>query len=178
MPDRDELIALGAHMEWADAQTWSTVLQSRAARDDDKTRGWLHHLHTVQRAFTAIWRGESPRFVDAASFADMPALATWGRAGVAGLRAAIDGVDAAGIARRVELPWAQRFAPPGGALTHPTLGDTAQHLALHSAHHRGQVLARLRELGAEPPTVDYIAWIWKGRPEAAWPRNVPPPEIS
>lgn len=175
MPAADELMALAAHMEWADAQTWSTVLQSRAARDDEKTRGWLHHLHTVQRAFTSIWRGEAPRFVDAASFDGLPAMATWGRAALVDLRAALAAADEAAIARKVELPWAARFAPTGGTLTHPTLGETALHLALHTAHHRGQVLARLRELGAEPPTVDYIAWIWKGRPAPQWPRNVPAP---
>lgn len=178
MPSRDELAALGAHMEWADAQTWATVLQSRAARDDEKTRGWLHHLHTVQRAFTFIWRGAAPVFVDPASFDGLPAMATWGRAGLAELRAFLEAADDATLARTVELPWAKKFAPTGGALTHPALGDTALHLALHTAHHRGQVLARLRELGAEPPLVDYIAWIWKGRPAPQWPRNVPAPEIS
>ncbi len=28
--------------------------------------------------------------------------------------------------------------------------------------------ARLRDVGGEPPLVDYIAWIWFGRPAPAW----------
>jgi hypothetical protein len=28
------------------------------------------------------------------------------------------------------------------------------------------VNARLRELGAEPPLTDFIAWIWFGKPQA------------
>jgi uncharacterized damage-inducible protein DinB len=38
----------------------------------------------------------------------------------------------------------------------------------HSTHHRGQVNARLRALGGEPPLVDYIAWVWFGKPAADW----------
>ena len=175
MPTRDELIGLAAHMEWADALVWSTVLQSSAARDDEKVRGWLHHLHTVQRAFTSIWREQPPQFVDLAGFDGMPALASWGRAGLADLQGFLAAADAATTARVIELPWAKRFVPAGGTVAHPNLGETALHLALHTTHHRGQVNARLRELGAEPPLVDYIAWLWKGRPEAMWPRNVAPP---
>jgi uncharacterized damage-inducible protein DinB len=55
------------------------------------------------------------------------------------------------------------------------MAETARQVAMHSMHHRGQVNARLRELGAEPPLVDYIAWIWRGRPEPMWPRNVAAP---
>ncbi len=105
----------------------------------------------------------------------MPALATWGRAGLADLQSFLAAADAATTARVIELPWAKRFVPAGGTVSHPSLGETALHLALHTTHHRGQVNARLRELGAEPPLVDYIAWLWKGRPGAMWPRNVAPP---
>jgi uncharacterized damage-inducible protein DinB len=41
-------------------------------------------------------------------------------------------------------------------------------VATHSTYHRGQVNARLREVGGEPPLVDYIAWIWFGRPAPEW----------
>lgn len=176
MPSRDELNGLAVHMEWADAHVWATALQSSAARGDERVRGWLHHLHTVQRAFLSFWRQEPASFVDIASFDGLPSMATWGRAGLADLRGFLATADAGVAARRIELPWAARFAPTGGAVVHPTLAETVVHLSLHTAHHRGQVNARLRELGAEPPLVDYIAWIWKGRPEPVWPRNVPPPE--
>lgn len=178
MPSRDELLALAAHMEWADALVWSTALQSRAAREDAKTRGWLHHLHTVQRVFTTTWRGAPVQLTDIASFDGLPALATWGRAGLADLRAWIAAADAAALDRPVVMPWAQRFAGPGQAVTHPSVAQSLLHLALHTAHHRGQVNARLRELGAEPPLVDYIAWIWKGRPAPEWPRNVTAPDAT
>jgi hypothetical protein len=27
---------------------------------------------------------------------------------------------------------------------------------------------RLREVGGTPPTIDFVLWIWKGRPKAEW----------
>ena len=169
---RDELLELTAHMEWADALVWSTTLQSGQARADERIRGWLHHMHTVQRAFPAIWRGGTPELVNVASFADLPALAAWGRGAHAGLRSFLATADDATLGRTVVLPWAGRAIERHDAIGHPTLAETVRQVAMHSMHHRGQVNARLRELEAEPPLVDYIAWIWRGRPEPAWPRNV------
>jgi len=45
-------------------------------------------------------------------------------------------------------------------------GEALTQMAMHSQWHRGQNATRLRELGAQPPTVDLIAWYWKGRPSA------------
>lgn len=171
---RDELLDLAAHMEWADALVWSTTLQSGPARADERVKGWLHHLHTVQRAFTAIWQNGQPDLKSAASFTEMPALGAWGREGHAALRQFLAAADDETLARTVKLPWAGRAIERPDAVGHPTLAETARQVAMHSMHHRGQVNARLRELGAEPPLVDYIAWIWRGRPDAPWPRNTAP----
>jgi uncharacterized damage-inducible protein DinB len=54
--------------------------------------------------------------------------------------------------------------PPGMT----TLGDTCFQVASHSTYHRGQVNARIRELGVEPPLVDFIAWRWFKNPPPAW----------
>ncbi len=52
-----------------------------------------------------------------------------------------------------------------------TLAETVLQITSHTTYHRGQVNMRLRELGAEPPLTDFIAWIWLGRPEAEWEAN-------
>lgn len=172
MATRDELLELAAHMEWADALVWSTTLQSGPARADERIRTWLHHIHTVQRAFTAIWQGGTPDLVNVTSFADAPALAAWGRAAHAGVQTYLSGSSADDLGRQIVLPWAGRAIERHTAVGHPTLAETVRQIAMHSMHHRGQINARLRELEAEPPLVDYIAWIWRGRPEPMWPRNV------
>ena len=69
----------------------------------------------------------------------------------------------------VSMPWVKAFeAQLGRTLSTPTLGETIFQVTSHSTYHRGQVNARLREVGGEPPLVDYIAWIWFGRPEPDW----------
>lgn len=172
MATRDELLELTAHMEWADALVWSTTLQSGPARADERIKNWLHHIHTVQRAFTAIWQGGQPDLVNVASFADAPALAAWGRAAHGGVQGYLSTATPGDLGRQIVLPWAGRAIERHAAVSHPTLAETVRQIAMHSMHHRGQINARLRELEAEPPLVDYIAWIWRGRPEPMWPRNV------
>jgi uncharacterized damage-inducible protein DinB len=49
-----------------------------------------------------------------------------------------------------------------------TVGETAFQVVSHSTHHRAQANTRLRAVGGDPPLVDYIAWIWFGRPAAPW----------
>jgi hypothetical protein len=63
----------------------------------------------------------------------------------------------------------QTLAHPGRDIASPTLAETILQVASHSTYHRGQVNTRLRQLGAEPPLVDYVAWIWFDRPAADWP---------
>jgi uncharacterized damage-inducible protein DinB len=74
------------------------------------------------------------------------------------------------VARVLNVPWAamveQRIGRPPGSTT---MADTMLQVVLHSTYHRGQVNARLREIGGTPPLVDYIAWIWLGRPQPDWP---------
>jgi len=40
--------------------------------------------------------------------------------------------------------------------------DIAQHVALHAAHHRGQIALRMRAAGATPAYVDYIHAVRQG----------------
>lgn len=40
-----------------------------------------------------------------------------------------------------------------------SIKEVATHVTNHGAHHRAQIAARLRELGAEPPATDYIYYV-------------------
>jgi uncharacterized damage-inducible protein DinB len=50
----------------------------------------------------------------------------------------------------------------------PTVAETMLQVAMHTTYHRGQLNKRLRELGGEPPLIDFIVWIWLGKPKAEW----------
>ncbi len=69
------------------------------------------------------------------------------------------------------LPWAVYYARELGSDVAPTtLGETMLQIVSHSTHHRAQVSTAVRVLGGTPVMVDYIAWLWAGRPAAAWSR--------
>ncbi|UPT65543.1 MAG: hypothetical protein M0D57_13455 [Sphingobacteriales bacterium JAD_PAG50586_3] len=39
-----------------------------------------------------------------------------------------------------------------------TYEDILTHIANHGTYHRGQIASRLKEIGVQPPTTDYIAY--------------------
>ena len=157
------------HMEWADAAVWTAVLASERGRTDQKIRDYLYHLHMVQRAFLRTWRNE-PRETPYPKFDDAASLMAWARTYYAEALSHVEALNDAELSSPMVLPWAAMVEKQiGRAPATTTLGDTILQAAMHSLYHRGQVNARLREVGGEPPLVDYIAWIWFGRPASAWP---------
>jgi len=173
MPTTTDLTELARHMEWADAIVWRAVLSSQEARDDERIRMWLYHVHMVQHALLHVWRDEALKFRDPAEFPDLAALAAWGREGHREIQAFLASTEPASLDRRVHLPWAPEVEKMlGRAISDVTLAQTVTQVVLHTTHHRGQVNARLRTLGGEPQYVDYIVWVWQGQPAAEWPEIV------
>jgi uncharacterized damage-inducible protein DinB len=158
-------------MEWADALVWSAALSCEAAHADARLRELLYHIHLVQRAFLRTWRHE-PHDAPYPTFDALRPMLDWARAGhveIASHLGALTDRDAAGA---MPVAWADLIERHlGRAPATTTLGETVLQVVLHSQYHRGQANARLRELGATPPLVDYIAWLWLGRPAAEWPSS-------
>jgi uncharacterized damage-inducible protein DinB len=53
----------------------------------------------------------------------------------------------------------------GEEWTYP-VGQILQHVVNHGTHHRGQVVALLRQLGQVPPTTDFLVFVDLGAPGA------------
>ena len=69
----------------------------------------------------------------------------------------------------MKLPWADIVERELGRQPESiSVSETMLQIPMHSQYHRGQINARLRAVGGEPPRVDYIVWIWLGRPQADW----------
>lgn len=169
MHARELILDLHLHMEWADATIWRAVLTAGAAATDDDVLERLRHIHLVQRAFLSVWRGEPVDRRAGEGLAPVE-LARWAQGGYGTARAHLSAADAATLGRPVEVPWTAEVGERLGFVPAPTtLGETALQVALHTAHHRGQVASRLRQLGVTPPLVDYIGWLWQGRPQPDWP---------
>jgi len=158
------------HMEWADAEVWRAVLAHEPAVNDARMKNLLTHLHVVQRLFLILWTKQPLDPASAQpSFATLADLRAWALTYYPESNRVLAALESSMLNDVVEMPWARSLeARIGRSLTMPTLGETIQQVASHSTYHRGQINARLREVGGEPPLVDYIAWIWFGRPEPAW----------
>ena len=155
-------------MQWADEEVWRAVLTCDGACVDATIQGLLLHLHVVQRAFLAAWKGRALTFPDPSEFQSIAELHAWTATYYAEARAFLDAVDEDALARRVVMPWASELARELGRQPDaPTMGETMVQVTSHSTYHRGQVNSRLRAVGGQPPLVDYIAWIWYGRPSPA-----------
>jgi uncharacterized damage-inducible protein DinB len=165
----DTLRQLMQHMEWADASVWRALLAHPAAFQDTRLRDLLLHLHGVQRGFLAVWtaRPLEPRLAEVTW--DPASAQSAVRSYYADLYAAIDSFDAATLERPIVMPGLEPYEQKlGRRFDAPTLAETMLQVATHSTYHRGQVNAHLRDAGGEPPLVDYIAWIWFGRPAPEW----------
>ena len=156
-------------MEWADARIWEAL---PADLDDGRVRALLAHIHTVQYAFLTIWTGadDLPEVLgQSGTLGSLGALREWARGYYPRAHVLIESASDADLDRIVEMPWAAQIAdylghPPGPT----TMAETVVQVTSHSTYHRGQVNARLRELGVTPPLVDYIAWLWGRRPAPPW----------
>ncbi len=170
MFDVKTLTDLYRHMQWADAAVWTSVFASETGRTDAKLREYFYHLHLVQHMFLRLWRDELREAPTPPSFDDAQSLVEWARDYYGKIFAHLDTLDDEKVSEPVPTPWAkmveqQLGRPPETA----TISETILQVALHSLYHRGQINARLREIGGAPPLVDYIAWIWLGRPAPVWP---------
>lgn len=159
---RSSAADLLAHSEWADALVWTAV--HRLGFEDTRLTKLLSHYHAVQWAFLGVWRGR----VDEADFAidrNLEALEGWARQYHRDAAATVADLP---FEKHAVVPWADHVMKRYGIAHGVTIGETLMQVAMHSQYHRGQVNARIRELGAEPPLVDYIMWLWLGRPAPAW----------
>jgi uncharacterized damage-inducible protein DinB len=160
---------LYAHLEWADALIWRVALAAPAAANDPELRDRLYHIHLTQRVFLDVWTGKPPGRHGDQHFDSLRALHAWARPYYAEVHAFLRRLDPARLSEPTPLPWSHFFAAQlGREPDDARLGETLFQVTSHSTYHRGQVNLRLRALSVEPPLVDYIAWIWLGRPRPPW----------
>jgi uncharacterized damage-inducible protein DinB len=154
---------LYGHQDWADAEHWRAIEAHPPALADKIIRERLHHIHLVQHAFLWIVGPRSTAFENK-KLEDFPTIQdvkAYGRHGLAQLNALLKNSDAARLDELIEVIW---FRPPAKISVRQALTQAA----MHSHYHRGQNATRLRELGSVPPATDFIVWLHKGQPAAAW----------
>jgi len=71
----------------------------------------------------------------------------------------LDGLRESDLARVLESPFF-----PGRVIA---MGDALMQVCMHSHGHRSQCATKLRAMGGEPPSLDFILWL-KDRPVPVW----------
>lgn len=150
-----------AHAEWADAEFFHAWGES-PARDNEELRRRMDHVIGVQQGFLAVFRGEAPGRPPSGPPATFSALQTKAAASHAALRDFAGAMAAENLSRTVRIPW---FPDPPCMIT---IAEAMVQVAMHTQHHRGQCMTRLKDLGGVPQNVDWIIWLWKQKPQARW----------
>lgn len=158
---RAEILDLLGYTEWATAKLVAAMAKLPDAarrRHDDSAFGSLHGTFTHLVAAEWVWlerfHGRShaapAEWVGIAGFDEVCAHLDAVQRGRAAWIAAASDAD---LAR--PLPY-RTFA---GVETANPVGELVRHLVNHGSYHRGQLSMRIRQLGGQPPSTDYIAWL-------------------
>lgn len=160
------LYDLFKHMRWADATEWQAIFKTNDAENDGKIKGLTVHIHMVQHAYLCLWEKLPLKMPDAEDFKDLQSVAKWGDEFYEKIFGFLDCLEVEKLNNPLEIPWIKYFESKIGKVPDSiTIAESILQVALHSTYHRGQVNTRLRELGGEPPLVDYLFWILQNRPE-------------
>ena len=166
--DRREFQDLLTHMEWADALTWRAARAIPTASADERLKYLLHHMHLVQEVYLQAWRGDPFKLIELTAFSDLAGIETWATPYYRLVAEYAKHVDESKFSRPVDFPWSQMIADKFGKVLPATLSESAWQVFSHTTYHRGQVAIRIRELGGEPPLVDFLVWVWSGKPAPEW----------
>jgi uncharacterized damage-inducible protein DinB len=150
-----------AHAEWANA-VFFHIWGKSPAREHEELRRRVGHIIGVQQGFLSVLRGEAPGAPPEGpppSYEDLLRRAVSCHAGLCDFAAALES-DA--LTRTVQIPW---FPPPPCIVT---VAEALLQVVLHTQHHRGQCMTRLKDFGGEPKNVDWIIWLWKAKPQPRW----------
>ena len=150
-----------AHAEWANAVFFHAWNKS-PARDHEEMRNRVGHIIGVQQGFLSVLRGEQPGGPPGGPPPTFDALKTRAQTVHAGLRDFAAALDADSLARSVRIPW---FPEPPCNIS---VAEALVQVAMHTQHHRGQCMTRLKDFGGEPKNVDWIIWLWKQKPAPRW----------
>lgn len=157
------------HLKWADAEMWKKILLLDAAESDERIKKLLYHLHQVQYAFYFLWNEHPMEIPKPEEFVSLKSIAKWGVEYQKKLDEFLLSEKAKEIEKLIDIPWSKFMERRTGKKVVPaTLQETMLQVALHSTYHRGQINTRFRELGGEPASVDFIAWVWLGKPSVDW----------
>lgn len=139
---------LVAHMTWADARTLDALRRTEVA----EAVRLFAHVVTAEQLYLERIRGEDPWPQDFWPVLSLEACAARSTKNHEHYGALVRTLDEEALGRPV------RYRNSTGTVYHTAIGEMLTHLALHGAHHRGQIARLVRAAGGEPAVTDYITY--------------------
>ena len=149
-----------AHSEWANAVFFHVWGKSPARDHEELRRRVGPHDRSAARFLVGAPRRATGRTSSRAA-ADFENLKTRRNepCGAAQFRGCSGRRGSGGTVR---IPW---FPEPPCIIT---ISEALVQVAMHTQHHRGQCMTRLKDFGGEPKNVDWIIWLWTQKPQGRW----------
>jgi uncharacterized damage-inducible protein DinB len=153
---------LAHYQSWADAQFFSRWKQLEDARTNQSILKLSNHMVLVQKLFLdALEQNESAMPEKDKALPSVSEMETICRSNQQRLLAFLNGIPEETLSKPVSLPWFRSESTL-------TVADAVLQIFLHTQHHRAQVLQMLSPYAEKSMVIDYIAWIYKGKPAPAW----------
>ena len=160
---------LYGHMKWADSQIWTAIKNTPSAQSDEALRERMFHIHYTQHVFLQAWKKEDIAYARSTDYPTFDSIEQLMINYYQELPVFVESVSEKDLSNTLVLPWTRFFERTlGKPAVDTTLGETMYQIASHSVHHRAQVNLQIRENDGDPPMIDYIVWLWRGRPEASF----------
>ena len=153
------IVQLSRHAEWADTLLIS-ALGAATPAPPDALREYAHVVGATETWLSRIQR--RPARVAIWPSLSLPELAAFAPTMHEGYAAYLGTLTDAGLEQPVT------YVNSAGLRFTNTVVDILMHVALHGQYHRGKVNLLLRQAGAEPALVDFIAF-QRGVPAARTP---------
>ena len=158
----DIIRQLLAYEAWADAQHLHVLFIYEKVYADEAIRQKLEHIHAVQRAYLTMLGDQPLNFEKlSAPFEGPEALAASFRIYHKAIGEAAANWTEEWMSKPLPVEWFKN--------NKPSRGEALLQVILHGQSHRGQNATRMRELGWNPPTTDFVLWVDKGKPQPDWP---------
>ncbi|MDR3672186.1 MAG: DinB family protein [Holophaga sp.] len=157
----DHLQDMFAHMDWADA-IWFRLWAKSGFQEDPDLLQRMQHTADVQGAFLMVLHEQEVLFPGDPPVPEFHRLRALTRSNHEAFAELFQVMEPEDIFRTVLVPW---FPGPPCRVT---VADALTQVAMHTQHHRGQFMTRLKALGGKPQNVDFIIWAWKDRPAGRW----------
>jgi uncharacterized damage-inducible protein DinB len=145
---RDYLLKLLAHMRWADALVAESLIAAGDTADPDAVRLFAHIAAAEHVWYSRIIGRQAAHPV-------WPSLTPAESRDLA--KQHVDLFDKlVTAATEGELDRAVPYTNSAGIHYESPMGEIVTHVTSHGTYHRGQIAARIRASGAQPPYTDYI----------------------